>query len=75
MSISESDRSGKGSAAMKRRVLLTTMPRSRGKRSCALTDSKGRVGGATGAAARMGINRNALVSRVKKFGIYPKLYV
>jgi DNA-binding protein Fis len=41
----------------------------------ALTDSKGRVGGATGAAARMGINRNALVSRVKKFGIYPKLYV
>jgi len=41
----------------------------------ALTDSKGRVGGATRAAARMGINRNALVSRVKKFGIYPKVYV
>jgi len=41
----------------------------------ALTESKGRVGGATGAAARMGINRNTLVSRMKKFGIYPKQYV
>jgi DNA-binding protein Fis len=41
----------------------------------ALTDSKGRVGGATGAAVRMGINRNTLVSRMKKFGIYPKQYV
>jgi formate hydrogenlyase transcriptional activator len=41
----------------------------------ALTESKGRVGGAAGAAARMGINRNTLVSRMKKFGIYPKQYV
>jgi formate hydrogenlyase transcriptional activator len=41
----------------------------------ALNESKGRVGGATGAAARMGINRNTLVSRIKKFGIYPKQYV
>jgi len=41
----------------------------------ALTESKGRVGGATGAAARMGINRNTLVSRMKKFGIYPKQYL
>ena len=41
----------------------------------ALTESKGRVGGASGAAARMGINRNTLVSRMKKFGIYPKQYV
>jgi formate hydrogenlyase transcriptional activator len=41
----------------------------------ALTESEGRVGGATGAAARMGINRNTLVSRIKKFGIYPKQYV
>jgi formate hydrogenlyase transcriptional activator len=41
----------------------------------ALTESKGRVGGATGAAARMSINRNTLVSRMKKFGIYPKQYV
>jgi formate hydrogenlyase transcriptional activator len=40
-----------------------------------LAESKGRVGGATGAAARMGINRNTLVSRMKKFGIYPKQYV
>ena len=41
----------------------------------ALTESKGRVGGAPGAAAHMGINRNTLVSRMKKFGIYPKQYV
>src|ERR1700757_3302323 len=40
----------------------------------ALTESKGRVGGASGAAARMGINRNTLVSRIKKFGINPKQY-
>jgi len=41
----------------------------------ALTESKGRVGGATGAAARMGINRSTLVSRITKFGIHPKQYV
>jgi formate hydrogenlyase transcriptional activator len=41
----------------------------------ALTESKGRVGGATGAAARMGINRSTLVSRIRKFGICPKQYV
>src|SRR4029077_15657258 len=41
----------------------------------ALNESKGRVGGATGAAARMGINRSTLISRIKKFGIYPKQYV
>ena len=40
----------------------------------ALTESKGRVGGATGAAARMGINRSTLISRIRKFGIYPKQY-
>ena len=41
----------------------------------ALIESKGRVGGATGAAARMGINRSTLISRIRKFGIYPKQYV
>ena len=41
----------------------------------ALTESKGRVGGAAGAAVRMGVNRNTLVSRIKKFGINPKQYV
>lgn len=35
----------------------------------ALVESKGRVGGADGAAARMGINRTTLLSRMKKFGI------
>ena len=40
----------------------------------ALTESKGRVGGANGAAARMGINRTTLLSRIKKFGINPGQY-
>jgi len=40
----------------------------------ALTDSKGRVGGSDGAAARMGLNRTTLLSRMKKFGINPEQY-
>ena len=40
----------------------------------ALTDSKGRVGGEDGAAARLGLNRTTLLSRMKKLGIHPKLY-
>jgi formate hydrogenlyase transcriptional activator len=40
----------------------------------ALTASKGRVGGADGAAARLGMHRTTFVSRMKKFGIYAKQY-
>jgi formate hydrogenlyase transcriptional activator len=40
----------------------------------ALTESKGRVGGAEGAAARMGINRTTLLSRMRKFGIDSSQY-
>src|SRR5580693_7680765 len=40
----------------------------------ALTACKGRVGGADGAAVRLGMNRTTLLSRMKKFGIYPKQY-
>ena len=40
----------------------------------ALAETKGRVGGADGAAARMGINRTTLLSRMKKFGINPAQY-
>jgi formate hydrogenlyase transcriptional activator len=40
----------------------------------ALTESRGRVGGADGAAARMGVNRTTLLSRMKKFGINPAQY-
>ena len=40
----------------------------------ALTETKGRVGGANGAAARMGINRSTLLARIKKFGIDPRKY-
>jgi formate hydrogenlyase transcriptional activator len=38
----------------------------------ALTETRGRVGGADGAAARMGVNRTTLLSRIRKFGINPK---
>jgi formate hydrogenlyase transcriptional activator len=40
----------------------------------ALAETKGRVGGADGAAVRMGINRTTLLSRMKKFGIDPTQY-
>jgi formate hydrogenlyase transcriptional activator len=40
-----------------------------------LTESKGRVGGAEGAAARMGISRTTLISRMKRLGINPYDYV
>jgi formate hydrogenlyase transcriptional activator len=39
-----------------------------------LTDSKGRVGGHSGAAALMGINRTTLLSRMKKLGIEPRQF-
>jgi formate hydrogenlyase transcriptional activator len=34
--------------------------------------TSGRVGGPDGAAARMGINRTTLLSRMKKFGVDPQ---
>jgi formate hydrogenlyase transcriptional activator len=40
----------------------------------ALAACKGRVGGANGAAARLGVNRTTLLSRMKKFGIYAKQF-
>ena len=40
-----------------------------------LTETKGRVGGADGAAARMRMNRTTLISRMKKFGIEPQQYI
>lgn len=40
----------------------------------ALTACKGRVGGADGAAALLGMNRTTFLSRMKKFGIYAKQY-
>jgi formate hydrogenlyase transcriptional activator len=41
----------------------------------ALTESKGRVGGPHGAAARLGTNRTTLLARMKKFGIDRREYV
>ena len=40
----------------------------------ALTEAKGRVGGADGAAARMRMNRTTLLARMKKLGIDPHEY-
>lgn len=40
----------------------------------ALTECKGRVGGAGGAAARMGISRTTLISRMNRLGINPYDY-
>jgi formate hydrogenlyase transcriptional activator len=40
----------------------------------ALGETKGRVGGTDGAAARMGINRTTLLSRMRKFGIDSSQY-
>jgi formate hydrogenlyase transcriptional activator len=39
-----------------------------------LIESKGRVGGSDGAAARMAINRTTLLSRMKRLGINPQQY-
>ncbi|MGO9438394.1 MAG: sigma 54-interacting transcriptional regulator [Terracidiphilus sp.] len=39
-----------------------------------LTECKGRVGGAEGAAARIGISRTTLISRMKRLGINPYDY-
>ena len=40
----------------------------------ALTECRGQVGGKDGAAARMGLNRTTLISRMKKLGIDPEVY-
>jgi formate hydrogenlyase transcriptional activator len=39
-----------------------------------LTECKGRVGGQDGAAARMGISRTTLISRIRRFNIDPYQY-
>jgi formate hydrogenlyase transcriptional activator len=39
-----------------------------------LRESKGRIGGADGAAARMSVNRTTLLYRIKKLGIDPKQF-
>jgi formate hydrogenlyase transcriptional activator len=41
---------------------------------CALSESRGRVGGTNGAAMRMSINRTTLLARMKRFGIDPRQF-
>lgn len=43
--------------------------------SQALTESKGRVGGSQGAAARLGLKRTTLIARMKKLGIASRDFV
>jgi formate hydrogenlyase transcriptional activator len=38
-----------------------------------LKETKGRVGGPRGAAARLGIKRTTLITRMKKLGINPRM--
>jgi formate hydrogenlyase transcriptional activator len=40
----------------------------------ALIECKGRVGGEDGAAARLGLNRSTLLSRMRKLGLHPKQF-
>ena len=45
------------------------------RRSCAsLAETKGRVGGAEGAATRLGIKRTTLLTRMKRLGIDPRQF-
>jgi formate hydrogenlyase transcriptional activator len=39
-----------------------------------LRESKGRIGGSDGAAARMSVRRTTLLSRIKRLGINPKQF-
>ena len=51
---------------------VTSDAREREKILRTLKETKGRVAGADGAAARMGIKRTTLISRMKKLGIQPR---
>ncbi|HEY4783494.1 MAG TPA: sigma 54-interacting transcriptional regulator [Chthoniobacterales bacterium] len=55
-------------------VLTNMKKRQRDEIVRALTACNGRVGGADGAAARLGMKRTTFLSRMKKFGIYAKQY-
>jgi transcriptional regulator of acetoin/glycerol metabolism len=55
-------------------VLQTNMKEGRDEIARVLTACRGRVGGADGAAARLGVNRTTLLWRMKKYGIYAKQY-
>ena len=55
-------------------VLTNMKKRQRDEIIRALTACNGRVGGADGAAASLGMNRTTFLSRMKKFDIYAKQY-
>ena len=67
-------REAAGSANGREAVLEEHARKQRDEIVRALTECNGRVGGADGAAARLGINRTTLLSRMKKFGIYAKQF-
>jgi formate hydrogenlyase transcriptional activator len=70
--LSEMDRGGPNSGA--REAAKEYDERQREEIVRALGETRGRVGGAEGAAARLGINRTTLLARMKKLGIEPKQF-
>jgi transcriptional regulator with GAF, ATPase, and Fis domain len=57
------------SSALKSVPLITSTGDEREQIMRALAESNGRVGGTIGAAARLGLKRTTLISRMKKLGI------
>jgi formate hydrogenlyase transcriptional activator len=70
--LGEMDRGGPKSAA--REAAKEYDERQREEIVRVLGETKGRVGGAEGAAARLGINRTTLLARMKKLGIDPRQF-
>lgn len=58
-----------------KRIAINGNAQQREEISRVLTETKGRVGGADGAAIRMGINRTTLLSRMKKLGLTSQQFV
>jgi formate hydrogenlyase transcriptional activator len=65
--IAELTNGGKGTP-----VLATRDTSERDEILRVLKDADGQVGGPDGAAARLGLKRTTLISRMKKFGINPR---
>jgi len=57
-------------ASHPKRVRTTVPPLTREQIEQALRDSRGRVGGADGAAARLGLKRTTLIAQMKRLGMH-----
>jgi formate hydrogenlyase transcriptional activator len=61
-----------GNGSAEKAVAQTPDAGQRGQLLRILKETRGRVGGAEGAAARLGLKRTTLLSRMKKLGIDPR---